>query len=169
MGSEGETPQDQPEPSQVSRTLTTSIHSPAYLPNLLHHHPSIPSPTPTHPLFPLSLPLLPYSPSFPTPPPLSSLLFPSRYLMAFLRDFAQYSELTKMNSGNIAIVFGPNLLWSKVESSDPAYVTYSCYRASTASYITMVNNGHYLETKIGYLVNYQLGYTTLLSISNSRV
>ena len=68
--------------------------------------------------------------------------------MAFLRDFAQYSELTKMNSGNIAIVFGPNLLWSKVESSDPAYVTCSHYRASTASYITVVNNGHYLELRL---------------------
>ena len=38
--------------------------------------------------------------------------------MHFLYDFAQYSDVTKMSYGNIAIVFGPNLLWPREENAD---------------------------------------------------
>ncbi|XP_003385510.1 PREDICTED: rho GTPase-activating protein 17-like [Amphimedon queenslandica] len=39
-----------------------------------------------------------------------------RYLMWFLHDLSKYHEHTKMNVNNIAIVIGPNLLWSKNET-----------------------------------------------------
>jgi hypothetical protein len=39
-----------------------------------------------------------------------------KYLMYFLHDLSKHHEETKMNVNNIAIVVGPNLLWSKNES-----------------------------------------------------
>lgn len=39
---EGETPQAKPEQFEVSRTFTTCVHSPAYLPMLPHHLPGLP-------------------------------------------------------------------------------------------------------------------------------
>lgn len=36
--------------------------------------------------------------------------------MWFLHDLSKYHEHTKMNVNNIAIVIGPNLLWSKNET-----------------------------------------------------
>lgn len=53
--------------------------------------------------------------------PLYKLLL-SRYLCGFLNEFSQYSDITKMSVGNIAIVIGPNLLWPREENADPAYV-----------------------------------------------
>ena len=50
-----------------------------------------------------------------------------RYLCAFLNEFSQYSDATKMSVGNIAIVIGPNLLWPREENSDPAYVQASSH------------------------------------------
>jgi hypothetical protein len=41
-----------------------------------------------------------------------------KYLLAFLHEFAQYHEMTKMTTGNIAIVMGPNLLWPEGDLSD---------------------------------------------------
>uniref|UniRef100_A0A4W5LFR2 Rho-GAP domain-containing protein n=1 Tax=Hucho hucho TaxID=62062 RepID=A0A4W5LFR2_9TELE len=38
-----------------------------------------------------------------------------RYLVKFLAKLAQDSEVNKMTPSNIAIVLGPNLLWSKTE------------------------------------------------------
>ena len=124
MESEGETPQGQPGQLQVSPPSTSppSLNL-SSLPQPLNH--LLPPSTPPPSINPSSLPqLLPPS----TPPPflnLSSLpqpLLPIRYLVGFLSEFAQYSESTKMNAGNIAIVFGPNLLWSETDSSDAAYV-----------------------------------------------
>ncbi|XP_008313286.1 rho GTPase-activating protein 17a isoform X2 [Cynoglossus semilaevis] len=40
-----------------------------------------------------------------------------RYLVKFLAKLAQDSELNKMTPSNIAIVLGPNLLWTKTEGS----------------------------------------------------
>ncbi|XP_036380115.1 rho GTPase-activating protein 17a isoform X4 [Megalops cyprinoides] len=40
-----------------------------------------------------------------------------RYLVKFLAKLAQESEVNKMTPSNIAIVLGPNLLWSKTEGS----------------------------------------------------
>lgn len=41
-----------------------------------------------------------------------------RYLVKFLAKLAQESEVNKMTPSNIAIVLGPNLLWSKTEGWD---------------------------------------------------
>lgn len=38
-----------------------------------------------------------------------------RYLVKFLSKLAQDSEANKMTPSNIAIVLGPNLLWTKTE------------------------------------------------------
>ncbi|CAI8013574.1 SH3 domain-binding protein 1, partial [Geodia barretti] len=43
-----------------------------------------------------------------------------KYLLAFLHEFAQYHEMTKMTTGNIAIVMGPNLLWPEGDMSEDA-------------------------------------------------
>jgi hypothetical protein len=43
-----------------------------------------------------------------------------RFLVAFLQEFSLYADLTKMSTNNIAIVIGPNLLWPREESADPA-------------------------------------------------
>nr|XP_029513595.1 rho GTPase-activating protein 17-like isoform X2 [Oncorhynchus nerka] len=40
-----------------------------------------------------------------------------RYLVKFLAKLAQDSEVNKMTPSNIAIVLGPNLLWSKTEGT----------------------------------------------------
>lgn len=40
-----------------------------------------------------------------------------RYLVKFLAKLAQESEVNKMTASNIAIVLGPNLLWTKTEGS----------------------------------------------------
>ncbi|XP_048351538.1 rho GTPase-activating protein 17 isoform X2 [Sphaerodactylus townsendi] len=40
-----------------------------------------------------------------------------RYLIKFLARLAQHSDVNKMTPSNIAIVLGPNLLWSKNEGS----------------------------------------------------
>ncbi|XP_030629266.1 rho GTPase-activating protein 17a [Chanos chanos] len=40
-----------------------------------------------------------------------------RYLVKFLAKLAQESEINKMTPSNIAIVLGPNLLWTKTEGS----------------------------------------------------
>lgn len=40
-----------------------------------------------------------------------------RYLVKFLAKLAEKSSINKMTPSNIAIVFGPNLLWSE-ESND---------------------------------------------------
>eukprot|EP00041_Stephanoeca_diplocostata_P025664 m.677320 g.677320 ORF g.677320 m.677320 type:complete len:134 (+) comp22795_c0_seq10:1318-1719(+) len=34
------------------------------------------------------------------------------YLLVFLRSVADHAEVNKMGTSNLAIVFGPNLLWS---------------------------------------------------------
>ena len=39
-----------------------------------------------------------------------------RYLIKFLAKVTEHSELNKMNASNLAIVFGPNLLWSSNEN-----------------------------------------------------
>ena len=36
-----------------------------------------------------------------------------RYLIKFLAKLAEKSDINKMTPSNIAIVFGPNLLWSE--------------------------------------------------------
>lgn len=43
------------------------------------------------------------------------VVFSCRYLVKFLAKLAQDSELNKMTPSNIAIVLGPNLLWTKTE------------------------------------------------------
>uniref|UniRef100_A0A8C7KQ35 Rho GTPase activating protein 17b n=1 Tax=Oncorhynchus kisutch TaxID=8019 RepID=A0A8C7KQ35_ONCKI len=43
--------------------------------------------------------------------------FVCRYLVKFLAKLAQDSEVNKMTPSNIAIVLGPNLLWSKTEGT----------------------------------------------------
>lgn len=50
------------------------------------------------------------SPSF-----LPVLTSSCRYLVKFLARLAQDSEVNKMTPSNIAIVLGPNLLWTKTE------------------------------------------------------
>lgn len=45
--------------------------------------------------------------------PLAQAPFPPpRYLMKFLARLAEEQEVNKMTPSNIAIVLGPNLLWS---------------------------------------------------------
>lgn len=36
----------------------------------------------------------------------------SRFLMMFLSKVVEYSDVNKMTASNLAIVIGPNLLWS---------------------------------------------------------
>lgn len=43
-----------------------------------------------------------------------------RYLLAFLRDIAKEGESNKMHSANLAIVFGPTLLWPKQNTLESA-------------------------------------------------
>lgn len=50
----------------------------------------------------------------------NDMSLPIRFLVAFLQEFSLYSDLTKMNTNNIAIVIGPNLLWPREENADPA-------------------------------------------------
>lgn len=42
-----------------------------------------------------------------------ALLLPHRYLIKFLAKLAEHQELNKMTPSNIAIVLGPNLLWTQ--------------------------------------------------------
>jgi hypothetical protein len=42
-------------------------------------------------------------------------LFPNRYLIKFLSKLTEYQDDNKMTPGNIAIVLGPNLLWTHSE------------------------------------------------------
>lgn len=42
-----------------------------------------------------------------------TLLLPHRYLIKFLAKLAEHQEVNKMTPSNIAIVLGPNLLWSE--------------------------------------------------------
>lgn len=51
----------------------------------------------------------------------SLLLFTSasvfhRYLIKFLAKLTEYQDANKMTPGNIAIVLGPNLLWTHSEA-----------------------------------------------------
>ncbi|KAM4782324.1 SH3 domain-binding protein 1 isoform 2-T2 [Cyanocitta cristata] len=43
----------------------------------------------------------------------------ARYLIKFLAKLAEYQEVNKMTPSNIAIVLGPNLLWSQQSTGDP--------------------------------------------------
>lgn len=38
-----------------------------------------------------------------------------RYLIKFLSKLTEYQDVNKMTPGNIAIVLGPNLLWTHNE------------------------------------------------------
>ena len=40
-----------------------------------------------------------------------------QFLMEFLTRVAEHSEINKMTISNLAVVFGPNLVWSKEEVS----------------------------------------------------
>lgn len=57
---------------------------------------------------------------------LTTLLFPHlcsqllKYIVIFLAKIMDHSEFNKMNASNLAILFGPNLLWSKSSNSQPA-------------------------------------------------
>ncbi|NXX53072.1 3BP1 protein, partial [Scopus umbretta] len=42
-----------------------------------------------------------------------------RYLIKFLAKLAEHQELNKMTPSNIAIVLGPNLLWTQQSTADP--------------------------------------------------
>ncbi|KFP92534.1 SH3 domain-binding protein 1, partial [Apaloderma vittatum] len=42
-----------------------------------------------------------------------------RYLIKFLAKLAEHQEVNKMTPSNIAIVLGPNLLWSEQNTGDP--------------------------------------------------
>jgi len=42
------------------------------------------------------------------------------YLMTFLSKIAKHNEENKMTSHNIAIVFGPTLLWAKTNTLESA-------------------------------------------------
>ncbi|KFP68916.1 SH3 domain-binding protein 1, partial [Cariama cristata] len=42
-----------------------------------------------------------------------------RYLVKFLAKLAEHQEVNKMTPSNIAIVLGPNLLWSQQSTEDP--------------------------------------------------
>uniref|UniRef100_A0A7M4G3M3 SH3 domain binding protein 1 n=1 Tax=Crocodylus porosus TaxID=8502 RepID=A0A7M4G3M3_CROPO len=42
-----------------------------------------------------------------------------RYLIKFLAKLAEHQEVNKMSPSNIAIVLGPNLLWSQQNTGDP--------------------------------------------------
>lgn len=42
-----------------------------------------------------------------------------RYLIKFLAKLAEHQEVNKMTPSNIAIVLGPNLLWSQQSTGDP--------------------------------------------------
>lgn len=42
-----------------------------------------------------------------------ALLLPHRYLIKFLAKLAEHQEVNKMTPSNIAIVLGPNLLWTQ--------------------------------------------------------
>ena len=45
-----------------------------------------------------------------------ALLFKSyRYLVKFLAKLSEYQDANKMTPGNMAIVLGPNLLWTHTE------------------------------------------------------
>ena len=46
------------------------------------------------------------------------ILFPNRYLIKFLSKLTEYQDDNKMTPGNIAIVLGPNLLWTHSEGYD---------------------------------------------------
>lgn len=48
----------------------------------------------------------------------------SRYLIKFLSKLTEYQDVNKMTPGNIAIVLGPNLLWTHNEGG------YDCYSYS---------------------------------------
>jgi len=41
--------------------------------------------------------------------------FLNRYLIKFLAKLTEYQDANKMTPGNIAIVLGPNLLWTHSE------------------------------------------------------
>ncbi|XP_015484023.1 SH3 domain-binding protein 1 isoform X2 [Parus major] len=43
----------------------------------------------------------------------------ARYLIKFLAKLAEHQEVNKMTPSNIAIVLGPNLLWSQQSTGDP--------------------------------------------------
>lgn len=40
---------------------------------------------------------------------------PHRYLIKFLAKLSEYQDANKMTPGNMAIVLGPNLLWTHTE------------------------------------------------------
>lgn len=42
-------------------------------------------------------------------------IFFNRYLIKFLAKLTEYQDANKMTPGNIAIVLGPNLLWTHSE------------------------------------------------------
>lgn len=42
-----------------------------------------------------------------------TLLITHRYLIKFLAKLAEHQEVNKMTPSNIAIVLGPNLLWTQ--------------------------------------------------------
>jgi Rho GTPase-activating protein 1 len=39
-----------------------------------------------------------------------------KYIISFLSRVMERADLNKMNAQNLAVVFGPNLVWSEVES-----------------------------------------------------
>ncbi|KAK2146629.1 hypothetical protein LSH36_594g03054 [Paralvinella palmiformis] len=43
--------------------------------------------------------------------------FVLKYIIGFLTEVASYSSVNKMTTKNLAIVFGPNLMWSKSQAS----------------------------------------------------
>lgn len=45
----------------------------------------------------------------------TDVVFSSRYLIKFLAKLTEYQDANKMTPGNIAIVLGPNLLWTHSE------------------------------------------------------
>lgn len=48
-----------------------------------------------------------------------------RYLIKFLARLSEYQDANKMTPGNMAIVLGPNLLWTHTEPY--AYLFYISY------------------------------------------
>lgn len=48
-----------------------------------------------------------------------------RYLIKFLAKLSEYQDANKMTPGNMAIVLGPNLLWTHTEPY--VFKHYTCY------------------------------------------
>ncbi|NXQ25101.1 3BP1 protein, partial [Alaudala cheleensis] len=63
-----------------------------------------------------------------------------RYLIKFLAKLAEHQEVNKMTASNIAIVLGPNLLWSQQSTGDPTQLDLASVSSIQAVVETLIQN-----------------------------